>query len=112
MLCAVPDGEAFKVQVKGISTPNAFYIDKAFFEGEQPDLFLVIVLVPYSHDEPPHFFVLSHAQAKEEFAKMPPRKRDGSPIKASGPGLNWGSIKEYKGKWTTFPKRVEKGVAL
>src|SRR5437867_10394930 len=65
MMCSVPDGESFKIQVKGISNSYAFYIDKAFFEGDvQPDLFLVVVLVP-RQDEPPFlFFVLSHADAK------------------------------------------------
>lgn len=47
MLCAAPDGEAFRIQVKGISTANGFYIDKSFFEGQiQTNLFLVVVLVP------------------------------------------------------------------
>lgn len=47
MLCAIPDGKSFKVQVKGISNANGFYIDKSFFEGDiQRDLFLVVVLVP------------------------------------------------------------------
>lgn len=107
MLCSVPDGEAFKVQVKGISTRNAFYIDKSFFDADQPDLFLVVVLVPYSEEEPFQFFVLSHAKAKEEFSKMPTHKRDGR-LYERGSGLNWGSVKEYEGKWATLPKRSYK----
>jgi len=103
MLCSVPDGQAFKVQVKGISTRNAFYIDKSFFDGARPDLFLVVVLVPYSEDEPFQFFVLSHAEARGEFVKMPTRKRDGR-LYEHGAGLNWGSVKRYEGKWTTFPQ--------
>jgi hypothetical protein len=47
MLCAVPDGRTFKVQVKGLSNRNGFYIDKSFFDGAtQDDLYLVVVYVP------------------------------------------------------------------
>jgi hypothetical protein len=54
MLCAVPDGKPFKVQVKGISNANGFYIDKSFFEGNvQTDLYLVVVLVPPPRTSPP-----------------------------------------------------------
>ena len=104
MLCSVPDGQSFKIQVKGISTANAFYIDKSFFEGgAQPDLFLVVVLVPPLGDVSPfRFFVLSHADAKNEFSKMPTRKRDGRPYE-SGSGLNWGSLKPYENAWDKFP---------
>lgn len=104
MLCTIPDGETFKVQVKGISTANAFYIDKKFFEGGvQADLFLVVVLVPPPGDEFPfRFFVLSHAEAVAEFNKMPKTKRDGRPY-VNGFGLNWGSVKQYENAWNTFP---------
>lgn len=104
MLCSVPDGQSFKIQVKGISTANAFYIDESFFEGSaQPDLFLVVVLVPRLGDDSPfRFFMLSHADAKNEFSKMPTHKRDGRPYE-SGSGLNWGSIKPYENAWGKFP---------
>lgn len=104
MMCAVPDGELFKIQVKGISTANAFYIDKSFFEGQvQADLFLVVVLVPPIEEESPfRFFVLSHDDAVKEFAKMPKTKRDGRPYE-NGFGLNWGSVKHYENAWKTFP---------
>jgi hypothetical protein len=96
MLCSVPDGFPFKIQVKGISNPNAFYIDKSFFEGDaQDDLFLVVVLVPQEDASPIRFFVLSHGEAKNEFAKMPTHKRDGRPY-INGSGLNWGSVKSYE----------------
>jgi len=104
MLCSVPDGQTFKIQVKGISAANAFYIDKSFFEGDiQPDLFLVVVLVPpIGNDSRLKFFVLSHSDAKEEFSKMPTHKRDGR-LYISGFGLNWGSVKRYENAWTKFP---------
>jgi len=105
MLCAVPDSEElFKIQVKGISTANAFYIDKSFFEGQiQANLFLVVVLVPPSGEESPfRFFVLSHDDAVKEFAKMPKTKRDGRPYE-NGFGLNWGSVKNYENAWEKFP---------
>jgi hypothetical protein len=52
--------QSFKVQVKGILTANAFYIGKSFLMDRfQPDLFLVVVLVPpLSADSPLRFFVL------------------------------------------------------
>jgi hypothetical protein len=108
MLCSVPDGSPFKIQVKGISNSAGFYIDKSFFEGAaQKDLFLVVVLVPKDLGRPLRFFVLSHAQAKEEFDKMPTHKKNGTPI-TSGFGLNWGSVTPYEDKWHTFPA-VNKG---
>src|SRR5712691_8006666 len=81
MLCAVPDGQTFKVQVKGLSGRNGFYIDKPFFEGTtQDDLYLVIVYVPpLGTDSAMEFYVLSHAQAQNEFSKMPTHKKDGRP---------------------------------
>jgi hypothetical protein len=103
MLCSVPDGSLFKIQVKGISNPNGFYIDKSFFEGvTQKDLFLVVVLVPKEAASPFQFFVLSHAEAKKEFSKMRTHKRDRRPY-PNGNGLNWGSIESYRGAWGTFP---------
>ena len=106
MLCSVPDGQLFKIQVKGISNENGFYIDKSFFDGEiQPNLFLVAVLVPPlgKEDLPLRFFVLSHADAKKEFSMMPEIKRDGTPYK-NGSGLYWGSVKSYENEWSTFPQ--------
>lgn len=103
MLCSAPNGETFKLQVKGISGTYGFYIDKSFFEGEvQSNLFLVVVVVPLVGDNAPfRFFVLNHADAKKEFLEMPQQKRDGRP--QSNPGLNWGSIKNYENEWAKFP---------
>ena len=105
MLCSVPDGTPFKIQVKGISGANGFYIDKSFFDGRaQRELFLVVVLVPLPNDDAPmRFFILSHRDAKSEFSKMPKHKRDGRPY-LRGSGLNWGSVKPYENAWNTFPK--------
>jgi len=104
MLCAVPGGEAFAVQVKGMSYASAFYIDKPFFEGNiQPSLFLVVVFVPPPADNSPmRFFVLSHQDAVNEFAKMRKEHKDGTPY-VEGWGLNWGSIKGYENAWDKFP---------
>jgi hypothetical protein len=102
MLCSVPDGPAFKIQVKGVSNALGFYIKKSFFEGVQKDLFLVVVLVPKGHASPFQFFILSHEEAKIEYAKMPSQKRDGRAY-PDGPGLNWGAVKSYKDAWGTFP---------
>jgi hypothetical protein len=104
MFCSIPDGKSFKVQVKGISNEAGFYIEKAFFEGpSQSDLFLTVVLVPpLGDDSPLRFFVLSHADAKKEFSKMPKCKRDGRPY-LNGPGLRWSSVKPYENAWGTFP---------
>lgn len=105
LLCALPDGEAFKVQVKGISNPAAFYVQKKFFEAPtQRDLYLVVVLVPRKDKQIPlRFFILTHGEAQREFQLMPTHKKDGRPYD-SGTGLNWGSITSYEDKWNTFPK--------
>jgi hypothetical protein len=104
MLCSVPDGTAFKIQVKSISNASAFYIDKTFFEGtSQADLFLAVVLVPYDVAAPMRFFVLSHSDAQREFRKMPTHKKDGRPY-TDGAGLNWGSITKYENAWGVFPQ--------
>src|SRR5262249_7807694 len=104
MLCSVPDGDTFKVQVKGISGTYSFYIDKSFFEGVQPDLFLVIGWVsPPGDGSPFRYFGLRHEEAKREFAKLRTHKKDGRPY-TSGHGLNWGSIKQYEmDTWSKFP---------
>jgi len=102
-LCAVPDGQPFKIQVKGISNPNGFWVQKAFFEAHlQQELFLIIVLVPPAADTSLRFFVLSHSDAQQESSKMPTRKRDGR-LYQNGSGLNWGSIKPYEDKWDKLP---------
>jgi hypothetical protein len=105
LLCAAPDGNAFKVQVKGISGRNGFYAQKEFFEAPmQRDLFLVVVLVPSSEESRLQFFILTHKEAKKEFYAMPKVKKDGRPYD-SGFGLNWGSVTPYEDRWTSFPKR-------
>jgi len=103
LLSAVPDGQSFKIQVKGISNPMGFWVQKAFFHARlQPDLFLIIVLVPSRDDSRLRFFVLSHADAKHEFSKMPKYKRDGRPYE-NGSGLYWKSITPYENAWAKLP---------
>lgn len=104
MLCAVPNGNQFMLQVKGISSANAFYVQKSFFEGEiQSNLFLVVVLVPRIGEEKPfRFFILTHGDAVNEFSKMPKTKRSGEPYE-TGFGLTWGAIKNYENAWNKFP---------
>jgi hypothetical protein len=105
MLCAVPDGPTFKIQVKGLSNKNAFFINESFFDGDaQDDLYLVVVYVP-KIDGPGalEFYVLTHAQAQAEFGKMPKVRRDGRLYKAGEVGLNWGGVSRYKENWGAFP---------
>jgi len=98
----VSDGKAFKIQVKGISYSSGIWVQKAFFDAErQPDLFLVIVLVPLDDVSPLRFFVLSHDEAKHEFSIMPKIKKDGNPVDSWG--LNWSSITPYEIAWTKLP---------
>lgn len=107
LLCAVPDGEQFKIQVKGISNRAAFYAQKDFFDTKtRIDLFLVVVLVPKEKNSELQFFILTHKEAQSEFNKMPKLKKDGRPY-TSGFGLNWGSVKNYKGKWDSLPTANE-----
>src|SRR5260221_14038923 len=73
MLCAEPNGNPFKVQVKGVSNRAAFYVQEEFFTGDaQSDLYLVVVYVPKLETQDSlEFHILSHDQAKLEFEKMP-----------------------------------------
>ena len=104
MFCAVPDGRTLKVQVKGLSNRNGFYIGKEFFDGAaQHDLYLVVVYVPpLGAPGSMEFHVLSHEQAQHEFSKMPTNKKDGRTY-PDGSGLNWGCVAPYKDAWATFP---------
>lgn len=105
LLCAVPDGRAFKVQVKGISNPSGFRVQQAYFEATpQADLFLVVVLVPAIGDESCfRFFVLSHKEAIDESSKMPKVKADGRKYE-KGSGLNGGSVTPYENAWKKLPQ--------
>ena len=96
LFCSVPDGKLFKVQVKGISNANAFYLNKSFFDvPARAGPFLVVVLVPKKGKErdPFRFFILTYAEAKKEFFKY----RD--PI-----GFLWGAITPYENNWSAFPR--------
>jgi hypothetical protein len=109
LICSVPDGKAFKIQVKGLSSENDVYIQWKFFsEPAQEDLFLIVVVVP-PVSEPYKFFVLTHAQAIEEWKEgytegtIEQWKR--YQIKNNSPdGLRWKNIKRYPDKWEVLPK--------
>jgi hypothetical protein len=104
ILGAAASGDPFKIQVKGITHRNAFFVQKRFFEmPTQENLYLVVVLVP-GKDPEAHFrfFVLTHAEAKECFERMPKIKRDGTPLKEGFDGLTWGAIKPHEGRWDKF----------
>jgi hypothetical protein len=104
LLCCVPDGDTFKVQVKGISNRAGFWVQQSFFDATaQNDLFLVIVLVPKEDDLPLRFFIMSHVDAKAESEKLPKFKRDGRRYEVSG--LAWGSVTPHEGRWDKFPLR-------
>jgi hypothetical protein len=103
LLCDVPDGVPFKIQVKGISTKNAFWVQKTFFDAvRQDDLFLIVVLVPYDVESAFRFFILSHHDAQQAFSKMPTEKKDGRPYEG-GSGLTWGVIQPYENAWNKLP---------
>jgi hypothetical protein len=101
ILCSLPNASALKIEIKGISTANGFYIKKDFFElPEDSRRFLIVVLVPKEDDEF-RYFILSHREAKHEFDKMPKTRKDGRPYE-EGNGLNWGSITNYENLWGTL----------
>jgi hypothetical protein len=99
LVCSVPEGEGFKVQVKGISGKIGVFIQTAFFrQPVQKDLFLIVVLVPPLPEKfGPKFFVLTHAQAIEQW------KRDGAPDSATD-GLPWRDIAHYEDNWGALPQ--------
>jgi hypothetical protein len=99
LLASVPDGRPFKVQVKGISKPWGFFLQKSFLRAKlQRNLYLVVVIVarqPLQNKSTAfRFFVLSHGDAKKEGKNMR------TPYES---GLNWGSIKNYENEWGKFP---------
>jgi len=107
LICTVPDGKPFKVQVKGLSDEWDFYVQKGFFEAaDQSDLFMIVVLVPSVEPRgnaslPFRFFILSHAETKAEFSKYPTVKRDGT--KYMEAGLAWTTVKSYEDHWNVLP---------
>ena len=108
LLCSVPEGKAFKVQVKGISGSYAFYVQKEFFDKKDREeaLFLVVVLVPNDEQTSWRYFILTHEDSRNEFAKISKIKKDGTRY-VSGFGLNWGSITPYENKWDKFPIKTQ-----
>ncbi len=94
----------FKVRVKGMSKPGAFWVRSQFFSPPTDKyLFLVVVLVPQPIDDPFRYFILSHHQAQEEFKKMPTTTKDGREIGPDLTGLYFRSITPYEGAWQTLP---------
>ncbi|MEZ5423163.1 MAG: hypothetical protein R2682_08735 [Pyrinomonadaceae bacterium] len=104
LFAAVPDGEQFTIQVKGISNRNGLFVSESFFAGKvQRKLYLVVVYVPpidVAH-ESFEFYILPHKAAKREFEKLPKLNKKGEPYSISG--LNWSSISEYRDRWDSFP---------
>jgi hypothetical protein len=100
LLATVPDGQSFKVQVKGISGSWSFFVQETFFRARlQSDLFLIVVYVARDPLEDGcagfRYFIMSHAEAKKEGKKMAvPYER----------GLNWGSITRYENEWHKLPR--------
>lgn len=104
LLCAVPKGAPFKVQVKGLSDPNFCMIQEAFFQGNEQDLFLVVVLVPVGGCAF-RFFVLSQHDAIREWSELPAVRRDGTPFaKGQEGGLYWRNIEPYEDQWEKLPQ--------
>jgi hypothetical protein len=105
LFCTGPSNTAFKIQVKGISNAAAFWVQYQFFSTQtEEDLFLVVVLVPRRiKDGGFRYFILSHHEAKEAFAKLPTHKKDGRKYDPNESGLTWGSITPYENAWPTLP---------
>lgn len=103
LLCDVPDGRPFKVQVKGISWQNGFWVQKEFFnQAVQDDLFLIVVYVPKpgEEDHPFDFHILSHDDAKKANSQISQRLKK----QAGEGGLGWGELKPFKNAWHKLPK--------
>ncbi|XOB46637.1 MAG: hypothetical protein ACKKMV_00420 [Candidatus Nealsonbacteria bacterium] len=98
LLCSVPDGESFKVQVKGMSNHAGPWIQKHFFDDqEEPRLFFITVNVPFGDKEPFEFFIMTHGDIKYIWGK---RRR---PTRAGFEGLSYEEIKDYEDKWKKLP---------
>ena len=96
LLCSVPDGESFKVQVKGMSNHAGPWIQKHFFEDqEDPQLFFIIVNVPFDDKERFEFFIMTHGDIKSVWRK---KKHY-----AGFEGFTYREIKNYEDKWKNLP---------
>ena len=61
LVCESPEGVPFSVQVKSVSSRNAFICQKLLLEPNDK-LFFVFVGLPRSLSEHPEYFILNHEQ--------------------------------------------------
>lgn len=107
LLCAVPEGPAFKVQVKSLTAPNFVLIPHRMLEAEpERSLFFAVVLVPPpDRDDSFEFYLLSHHEVCALWQGMPKSKKDGGQYKKGFEGLNWGDVKLHRNRWDKLPKQ-------
>jgi hypothetical protein len=104
ILCSSPEGVAFTVQVKTVSSPTWVLIRKEHLaHAPREHLYFAIVLVPADLDKPLVFHIMTHAAVCGSYANQPRVRRDGKPLKPGMDGIPWRDVKGFTGRWDQFP---------
>jgi hypothetical protein len=110
LLCESPEGKAFSVQIKSLSSKTFFLYQQHLTE---PNLscFFVFVLVPVSLTDPPEYFVLSDKQFLELVEEQNQINHDleakrGRPYVPFSPGINYSTLAhhDFRNAWGNLPK--------
>lgn len=104
LICSSPSGTPFTVQVKSLSANNWVLIQKAMLEDKpKMELLLAVVLVPTDAEKPFQFYILTHREACEAYAKQRRVRLDGQPYKPGMEGLAWGEVRQHLSRWDKLP---------
>jgi hypothetical protein len=108
LLCSVPNGELFKVQVKGMSDRSGNFIQPHFFDDkEDPGLLFITVNVPSGDKEPFEFFIMTHGDIKSVLEGLNEKKKK---TVREGWGFTYKEIKNYKDKWEKLPSVIKENI--
>ena len=111
LLCFKDGGPALKIQVKGISNQNGFRVQGDFLRGKiQNDLFLIVVYVPLSENEPFEYYIMTHKEAQKMWNECETRRvvvKGLKPTSKGNEGLNWGDVKRHKDCWNKLEVQVK-----
>jgi hypothetical protein len=98
--CESPNGEQFKVQIKGTqgsakdpNDPDPWIQPRFFTDPEDKNLFFIIVLVSSDCSKPFRFFIMSHKELKE-------KEYEGG---TAWLGLKPGVVLPYENQWNKIP---------
>lgn len=101
LLVVSPQGSQFKIDVKGLSSKNAWFVRE---REPSDDLFYVFVLV--AQDVPtPEFFIMTSTQVMKAIHEVRQAVESaGRQWTRSMAGFKWGVVAGYKDKWDILPQ--------